>query len=66
MKLHTIDLIRQFPLYQYLAQPLFGKTTQLNPVKFWQQVRLNYLETCWNWQKTSIQLLEKCWQVGVR
>jgi hypothetical protein len=49
----------RFPLWQYLKQPLFDRTTVISPFKFWHNYQVRLLECCWN--LNSIKLLEMCW-----
>jgi hypothetical protein len=49
-----------FPLWQYLNQPLFDtmRPTILNPRRYWQIYSLWYLERCLN-----NTFLEQCWNL---
>jgi hypothetical protein len=40
----------QFPLWQFLNQPVFNPQSPLvlNPARFWQRYQLEHLERCWN------------------
>lgn len=49
----------RFPLWKYLNQRLFDKSSIINPIKFWRQYLLDLLELSWNLD--SITFLEKCW-----
>lgn len=50
----------QFPLWQFLTQPVFSSTTvMLNPFRFWKHYNIQWLERCWSYD--PVQLLERCW-----
>lgn len=55
-------MLMHFPLWQYLTQPVFCSKSLLilNPIRFWQQHRLQNLELCW--QIDPVKQLEICWQ----
>ena len=48
----------QFPLWQYLKQPLFEveHPVILNPVRYWQAYKIQYLKRC-----VENAFLEQCW-----
>ncbi|MBW4464113.1 MAG: hypothetical protein KME07_01565 [Pegethrix bostrychoides GSE-TBD4-15B] len=39
----------QFPIWQFLNQPIFDAKTPLvlNPSRFWQHYQITHLERCW-------------------
>jgi hypothetical protein len=53
----------RFPLWRYLNQPLFEKTTILNPFQFWHYHKIQILEHCW--KQNSVSLLERCWKKNI-
>ncbi|MEM6432940.1 MAG: hypothetical protein AAF773_03645 [Cyanobacteria bacterium P01_D01_bin.115] len=51
----------QFPLWQYLDQPIWDRDRPfvLNPIDYWRQYRRQHLKRC-----LSNAFLEQCWQAN--
>jgi hypothetical protein len=54
----------RFPLWKYLNQPLFDRTTVINPLCFWHNYKIQLLDSCW--ELDTIELLEKCWDFELK
>ncbi|BAY11687.1 hypothetical protein NIES2098_48720 [Calothrix sp. NIES-2098] len=55
----TYSIKLHFPIWLFLKQPLFDKTTVFNPFEFWHDYKIQLLERCWH--NDSVQILENCW-----
>ncbi len=49
IKIMSANSVSTFPLLQYLCQPIGQPDHRLvvNPLKFWQQQKVRYIERCW-------------------